>query len=294
MDSSPSGDRAPPEHRTPGFAIVPAEVLELGNGHAIAVYAAIAKHADPVGVAWPSVRRLSEITSWSRPTIHRAIGVLIAAGLLREESQFEAGMKRSNRYLLPLHNRKSPNGQMATTLPTMETSLPLDVKQVATGCKAGCHRSRTRELDSREQEREATAIAAPLAPAGHNHTTKASTIDPAFEPRPEDVKRIGEELRLSAPEIAFETRKFVDYYLANGKSMTDWSARWRTWMSRTRSYDGDSSRLTAVMATDREYEDIDDDWRPRGVRAPMARDDSSPLASLLAHKGTREEGANEQ
>lgn len=108
--------------RSSGFAKVPAEVLDIGNGYAIAVYAAIAHHADRDGVAFPSVKRLSEITGWSRPTIDKAIAMLVTEGVLVKLRRTENGVNISNQYRLV--SKKTPKRQMETSLPTQETSLP--------------------------------------------------------------------------------------------------------------------------------------------------------------------------
>jgi hypothetical protein len=39
-------------------------------------------------------------------------------------------------------------------------------------------------------------------------------------------------------DIDAETEKFVDYWLANGKKMADWTACWRNWIRRCPSMGG--------------------------------------------------------
>jgi DNA-binding transcriptional regulator YhcF (GntR family) len=108
--------------RSSGFAKVPAEVLDIGNGYAIAVYAAIAHHADREGVAFPSLQRLCEITGWSRPTITKAVDMLVSKGVLQKVRRAENGVNISNQYRLT--PKKKAKIQMETTLPTQETTLP--------------------------------------------------------------------------------------------------------------------------------------------------------------------------
>lgn len=108
--------------RSSGFAKVPAEVLDIGNGYAIAVYAAIAHHADRDGVAFPSLKRLCEITGWSRPTIDKAIAMLVSEGVLQKVRRAENGVNISNKYRLT--SKKTAKAQMETSLPTQETTLP--------------------------------------------------------------------------------------------------------------------------------------------------------------------------
>lgn len=142
-----------------GFALIPAQVLATGNGYAIAVYAAIAQHADREGIAFPSLKRLCEITGWSRPTVDKAIVMLATCGVLVKERRFKDGVNQSNQYRLPLHLRKAANVQMETslptseaTLPTLETSLPLVRNDVSSGTQPRFHEQEPIEQDSEEQE----------------------------------------------------------------------------------------------------------------------------------------------
>lgn len=142
-----------------GFALIPAQVLATGNGYAIAVYAAIAQHADREGIAFPSLKRLCEITGWSRPTVDKAIAMLVSCGVLVKERRFKDGVNQSNQYRLPLHLRKSANVQIETslptseaTLPTLETSLPLVGNDVSSGTQPRFHEQEPIEQDSEEQE----------------------------------------------------------------------------------------------------------------------------------------------
>lgn len=168
-----------------GFAVIPAAVLASGNGHAIAVYAAIAQHADREGVAFPSVKRLSEITGWSRPTIDKAIGILVELEVIVKERRFKSGLNQSNQYRLPHHNTRvrSDRNQtanvgkevtdvgkeiaqpayvpMETSLPTYESSLPLVGNDVSSGTQPGFHEQEPGEQYPEEQDSGDGPAAAP-------------------------------------------------------------------------------------------------------------------------------------
>lgn len=57
-----------------------------------------------------------------------------------------------------------------------------------------------------------------------------TAIDPEFEV----TEKMREWAREKVPgvDIESETEKFVDYWLAHGKRMADWTATWRNWMRR--------------------------------------------------------------
>lgn len=178
-----------------GFAVIPAEVLATGNGYAISVYAAIAQHADREGVAWPSVKRIAEITGWSRPTVDKAIDVLIKCGALRKKNRFENGAKLSNQYYLPLHSgRKPANVQIETSLPSMETtlasmetSLPTHVNDVSMGTQPRFHEQEP-ENKNHEQESSLRSIKGGKEPKPMPRNGMAQTLLATLY---EDILRIG-------------------------------------------------------------------------------------------------------
>jgi hypothetical protein len=62
---------------------------------------AIAAHADRHGRAFPSLARISETTGFDRRGLHREIGSLVTAGLLRVERRHDAaGDRASNLYTI--------------------------------------------------------------------------------------------------------------------------------------------------------------------------------------------------
>ena len=152
-----------------GFAVIPVEVLKIGNGYAIAVYAAIAQHANREGYAWPSLDRLAEMTGWSRPTVVKAVKMLESSGAISKERRQVSGFKQSNRYHLTHHNhanvqmetsftkdgnetRKPTNVQMETSLPSLETSLTQDGNDVDVGWKPRLQEQYPVEQEPNEQD----------------------------------------------------------------------------------------------------------------------------------------------
>lgn len=136
-----------------GYGMIPAAVYALGNGYALAVYAALAKHADnETGECWPSHDTIRKMTGWSKPTVIKAIRALADAGLVEIHEQRDHGMRRVNRYRLPLH--QPANGRQSTTLPTLSTSLTQVVNDVDLGSKRRLHELNQRELNQRELERD--------------------------------------------------------------------------------------------------------------------------------------------
>lgn len=64
-----------------------------------AVLNALANCADQVGVCWPSMGYIAEVTAWSRRTVVSCIAKLEAAGLIEVVQQFHHyGGKKSNQY----------------------------------------------------------------------------------------------------------------------------------------------------------------------------------------------------
>ena len=118
------------KQQSSGFALVPAEVLAIGNGYAISVYAAIAQHADRSGNAWPSLDRLAEMTGWSRPTIVKAVKMLEQSHVISKQTRNVGGLKQSNKYTL-IYHAKAAKSRMETSLPSSETSLTFVGNEVA-------------------------------------------------------------------------------------------------------------------------------------------------------------------
>lgn len=55
-----------------------------------------------------------------------------------------------------------------------------------------------------------------------------------------DAMRLWAAEKTPLVDIDQETEKFVDYWLACGKTMADWEATWRNWMRRCTTFKGAS------------------------------------------------------
>lgn len=84
------------------FATIPWDVIDAKLGpHALAVYCAIARHADDKGLAWPSIARISELAGVCGNVARRAIRELEAAGfLVVNQIADSTGNNLPNRYRL--------------------------------------------------------------------------------------------------------------------------------------------------------------------------------------------------
>lgn len=227
--------------------MVPAEVLATGNGYAIAVYAAIAQHADRKGQAYPSIARLQQITGWSRPTIDKAIKVLCDAGSLVKINRAEGGMKRSNAYVLPSRNagntdnaapQEPANVQTEATLPTIETSLETDGNEitdvgndVGTSTKRGFHKQEP-------LEQEPTVIDPPVSPSKSKPKQKRKPM--TFLP---DDWGIGDDLIAWADERGYtlaqmdsQVERFKNNAVMKQHRYADWDRAFQNWMNNARDW----------------------------------------------------------
>ena len=109
------GDDADPEPPTvpvrgrEAFTMIPAAVRDLRDGYCLAVYEAIARHADHrTGEAFPSIATICEHTGWSKRTIIRVLDRLEEAGVIVRERRFKDGMKAGNLYRIPANVRRCP------------------------------------------------------------------------------------------------------------------------------------------------------------------------------------------
>lgn len=230
--------------------MVPAEILATGNGYAIAVYAAIAQHADRKGHAYPSIARLQQITGWSRPTIDKAIKALCGIGALVKNHRSSNGMKQSNSYDLPLHGRakrgttpaqKSPKNQMETTLPTseatlptMETSLALDGNDVGIGTQPRFHEQEPVEQEPVEQD------VPPISPDEPKLKASAKKKPLTFLP---DDWGISDGLidwaaksGFTEPQMQSQIERFKNNAVMKQHKYADWDRAFQNWMGNARDW----------------------------------------------------------
>lgn len=83
------------------FAIIPHALFANGSAREIAVYGALALHADENGQCWPSAGRLAELAGISVPTVHKALDRLVELGAVtRVVRRRPDGGQTSNLYVL--------------------------------------------------------------------------------------------------------------------------------------------------------------------------------------------------
>lgn len=105
------------------FAIMPYWVLDCPELEPfdIAVYAAIARHADAAGFAHPSRARIAQLARVSVKTVDRAVARLVDAGALEKQNRRDAaGDPTSNLYLV----HETPAGVATLTTPPSDSHDP--------------------------------------------------------------------------------------------------------------------------------------------------------------------------
>lgn len=215
-EDPPTYDAAAKPRHTPGFGLIPAEVRALKSGECVAVYDAIASHANKDGEAWPSIQRLCELTGWSRKIVERSIARLIEAGILTKERRFTAGMKNSNLYRLTAYGRIVP------TEPSIVPTERLDSSHSTIGSSPQNHELDPIELDPNEQKRErvrATRIPEDFA---ITHEMRGWARD-----------------RCAGIDPDLETEKFRLYWESksgSGATKLDWEKTWKSWMLRAKEF----------------------------------------------------------
>lgn len=189
------------ERPAPGFGMIPACVYALNNGYAIAVYAALARHADRSGQCWPSHALLCQTTGWSKPTVIKALNVLKAAGVIDWDTRKSAdGDLDTNLYTLHFHR----GGSKGRCLPPSKGDCLGVVNDVDYGSKGRLHEQDSVNIDPIEQETIPTESAA-QPPAARSlwetfvtnyrtYTNKVSAVGEFYAQvmgKPPDYPRLG-------------------------------------------------------------------------------------------------------
>lgn len=200
-----------------GFTMIPDTVRQLNDGYALAVYEAIARHANN-GIAHPSVALLCTHTGWSRKIVERSIKKLIDLGILEKERRFQHGMKNSNLYRLAAYV------PMVPTVPTIVPTERLDSSHGTIGSFPQNHKQEPVELKPVEQEEP------PISPKGEKPKKTLRALPDDFEVPMDDWTAMMTEQRMSDHDLTVETERFKDYCLTHGKRYRDWIAAWRNWM----------------------------------------------------------------
>lgn len=182
------------------------------RGAAKIVLMGIANHINPDNDgAWPSQAKLASYANVSDRAVRDAVDTLVSLGELRYETA--AGVSKSqykpNRYWLTL-------------------SCPVDCDGTTN------HRPRVEVSDTQggsfQQSGWKPASDEPLIEPIKELISKSSKIDPDFQVT-ETMRDWVIDNKL-AIDVEAQTLQFVDYHIAKGSLMKDWTAAWRTWMRK--------------------------------------------------------------
>lgn len=200
---------------------------------------ALADFADEAWSCYPGQERLGEMTGQSVSTVRRHLNWLEESGYITRTRRFDAkGHRTSDRFVLN-HEESLPVNLTSGQIPTGQNVIP-------TGQKEQSYRSTVNE--------EPLVEPSDIEPPERVRAKRGTRIDENWMPEAQTVDAIKEEL--PGIDVASEHRKFVDHFLANGKTMKDWNAAWRNWMRRSRPA---SSRTNGASRADekvRNYLDI--------------------------------------
>ncbi|HEV7367683.1 helix-turn-helix domain-containing protein [Arenibaculum sp.] len=205
------------------FGIVPAAWFAdpaLGADE-IAVLAALAVHADPQGLCWPSQAALARSLRRSRTWVIKVINRLEAAGALERTRRIAA------------------NGAMRTCLYRLVRRPRLDGARAQPAASSGAERAwgeavvdvsepeRTRD-DEAEAEAEPERARKGSGGLGQERRAGARVVDPAWLPSTTDVAW-ARERRPDIDPLMF-TEFFIAACRANGYRYHDHAAAWRAWL----------------------------------------------------------------
>jgi len=206
------------QQRSGPFTMIPETVRNLRDGYAVAVYEAIARHANQSGESWPSVALISQETGWSRKIIEPAINRLVEAGVLSKEKRSVKGMKNSNLY------RLLANVRIVPTAPTLVPTVQLDSTHNTVGTFPQNHELYTGELEPVELEKP------PVVPRKKT-STKPFVMPDDFTLSDElldyaDSKGMGQK----EAEGLFEEMQL--WSRSTGGKYLDWNAAFQNWVRR--------------------------------------------------------------
>lgn len=129
-----------------------------------------------------------------------------AAHVQRTDDARDAHVQDTQRARVQLPNQTKPN----QTRPDLSESAPTAVAA-----------------------EQAAAAPAPVPAIRPVPKPRATRLPADFEPDQRLLEYATDDLGMTATQVLNETEKFRDHFLANGKTMTDWSAAWRNWMRRS-------------------------------------------------------------
>lgn len=216
------------------FARVPWQVIDATKKLGplvLAVYCAIARHADCNGVAWPSIRRIADVAGVSARKTQDCINKLIKAGFLeRELRSSDNGSPTSSLYRL--RDDPQPSGH-----PTAPDATPPALgagpgARSAPGVPHAMHGDTASGADKQEpinkNQQKVNSASAPQPSDQREERRNDKFVPPTLA-----------ELQAFAKEAALnlDAEQFIDYYQSNGwkvgkNSMKDWKATARCWARR--------------------------------------------------------------
>jgi hypothetical protein len=122
----------------------------LGGGGALGVYAAIARHADAQGKAWPGIKTVALLTGYSQTRVKELITELEKCGLLIVERSTGLG----NRYFLPHHPSISKQLELPSHIGRVSNQGCLGEQLELTGVSnQGCSELYTRTISKNKIKR---------------------------------------------------------------------------------------------------------------------------------------------
>lgn len=201
-----------------------------GTEQSVAI--ALANYAsDEGGQAYPSVKKLSDITHWNERTVQRALHILVDKGVI--EIEREATHDTPAVYCFPLYrgdaatprrgDRNTPHGA-AESHPWGDASTPVGVTESPprgdTQSGRGVPKSPKPSLTVIEPS------VTPLYPPKSTRDGRKTRWQEEWQ-LPDEWRGIAEDAGESA-DLQFE--KFRLYWLGTGKAMADWRATWQRWI----------------------------------------------------------------
>lgn len=232
------------------------------RGAAKIVLMGIANHINPDNDgAWPSQAKLASYANVSDRAVRDAVDALVQLGELRYETA--AGVSKSqykpNRYWLTLSCPQDCDG-------TTNHRPRVEVSDIQGG--------------SFQQSGWKPASDEPLIEPLKEPINKSSKINPDF-PITEAMRDWVIDNKL-AIDMNLQTLQFVDYHIAKGSLMKDWSAAWRTWMRKAaewqkptweRAKEVQAIESRQKMQTDKEYTQklLEESQRAREAATPVPK-----------------------
>lgn len=169
------------------------------------------------GECWPSLRLIASDAGVASPsTVHGAVDRLVALG---ELEVLEVGtQRRSARYRLPFAMTAQCSGDGHSGV--RETNAESSPGRTLSPAQAGQNRKE---------------------PSGTQERARKRAAPPPIDFTPDDALRAWAEREAPGCDTDRETRAWLDWCAANGRTYRDHRAGWRTWMRRAKSFAGNAN-----------------------------------------------------